>query len=129
MRRGSWFVISVLILGGAVLLVTPTDLSAAGSTEVERHHYLCPVDPVTLEVNATSLSECSWEGMYFKPCTGTSFIEGTLTGNYKITVATNCTTSNSWNTCFLGFSCEWVEIGGEYKWLCASYLLGSCLDD
>jgi len=114
---------------GAVLLVTSADLSAAGATEVETHYYSCPVDPITLEVIATSLSECEWEGMYFKPCTGTSFIEGMLVGNYKITVATNCTTSNSWNICLLGFACEWVDTENGYKWLCASYMPGSCLDD
>lgn len=90
---------------------------------------MCPVDPDTGEIIATSLSECTWKGMYFKPCTGTSFIEGSLTGNYKVTIATNCTTSNSWDTCYLGFSCEWVEIEGDLEWLCAEYMLGSCLDD
>jgi len=119
----------VLILGGTILLTGPANLSAAGSTEIERHHYMCPVDPDTGEIIATSLSECTWEGMYFKPCTGTSFIEGTLTGNYKIVVTTNCTTSNQWNTCLLGFSCEWVEMPDGLKWIRDYFLSGSCLDD
>ena len=111
------------------MMVSPTDILAAGSTEIERNHYVCPADPETEEIIATNLSECTWVGMYFKPCTGTAFIEGTLTGNYKMTIATNCTTSNSWNTCYLGFSCEWVLVKGVPTWRCASFQLGSCLDD
>lgn len=109
-------------------MVSPTHILAAGSTEILRDHYLCPVDPDTQEIIATNLSECTWEGMYFKPCTGTAVIEGTLTGNYKMTVTEHCVTSNSWNSCETGIMCEWTMTENGWKLVCASYVEGGCLN-
>ncbi len=60
MRTSSWLVIAVLVMGGVSFLAIPADLSAAGTVEVDTNYYTCPDE-------ATSLSECTWDGEYFNP--------------------------------------------------------------
>jgi len=123
MDRVVRFVVSGLVAAIAIFLATPNIGFAAGTVEVDINYYLCPDD-------ASSLADCTWEGEYFKPCTGTAFLDGTRTGNYKVTGTEPCSSGTSWFSCEVGIACEWVYVSGVgWKLICQTYDTAGCLDD
>ena len=88
------------IVLGCLALVLPTNVEAAGANDVETNFYTCPA-------GATSLAQCTWNGLNARDCFGGHLVEGSLTGNFKMTHAEACHDSSQSTVCWYNVTGVW----------------------
>lgn len=106
MRSRLVSVTSILGLVAIVVIMTlPRNTMAAAANEINTYFYSCPEGAVTL-------AECTWNGERHRDCTGGLLVEGSLTGNYKVTETAPCHSVGGGGTScvFWSDSQGWIQV-------------------